>query len=88
MSAKKALILVVDDDIRMLRMMKRMLELENFQVLTANSGDAALKIIREGDSRSGPPRYHDAGYGRIYGMPAYPRVLSGPHNHGYRQGRR
>jgi DNA-binding response OmpR family regulator len=47
MSAKKALILVVDDDIRMLRMMKRMLELESFQVLTANSGDEALKIFEK-----------------------------------------
>jgi len=43
MSSKKILILVVDDDIRMLRMMKRMLELENFQTITANSGEAALK---------------------------------------------
>jgi DNA-binding response OmpR family regulator len=47
MSANKALILVVDDDIRILRMMKRMLELENFQVLIANSGDAAFKIFEK-----------------------------------------
>jgi DNA-binding response OmpR family regulator len=47
MTANKALILVVDDDIRMLRMMKRMLELENFQVLIANSGDTALKIFEK-----------------------------------------
>jgi DNA-binding response OmpR family regulator len=47
MSANKALILVVDDDIRMLRMIKRMLELENFQVLIANSGEAALKIFEK-----------------------------------------
>jgi DNA-binding response OmpR family regulator len=47
MSTNKALILVVDDDIRMLRMMKRMLELENFQVLIANNGDAALKIFEK-----------------------------------------
>jgi DNA-binding response OmpR family regulator len=43
MPKKRALILVVDDDIRMLRMMKRMLELENFEVFTANCGEAALK---------------------------------------------
>jgi DNA-binding response OmpR family regulator len=41
------LILVVDDDIRMLRMMKRMLELEDFLVLTANCGDAAFKIFEK-----------------------------------------
>jgi DNA-binding response OmpR family regulator len=45
MPGKKFAILVVDDDIRMLRMMKRMLELEGFQVLTAGGGEAALKIF-------------------------------------------
>jgi len=45
MPKKKALILVVDDDIRMLRMMKRMLELEGFEAITANCGEAALKTF-------------------------------------------
>lgn len=45
MAKKKPLIMVVDDDIRMLRMMKRMLELEGFLVTTASSGEAALKIF-------------------------------------------
>ena len=45
MAKKKALILVVDDDIRMLRMMKRMLELEGFLVITASGGEAALKLF-------------------------------------------
>jgi DNA-binding response OmpR family regulator len=47
MSSKKTLILVVDDDIRMLRMMKRMLELENFQTITANGGEAALRVFEK-----------------------------------------
>ncbi len=47
MAKKKALVLVIDDDIRMLRMMKRTLELEDFQVLTANSGDGALRIFEK-----------------------------------------
>jgi DNA-binding response OmpR family regulator len=47
MSSKKALVLVVDDDIRMLRMMKRILELESFQVLVASSGEASLKIFEK-----------------------------------------
>jgi DNA-binding response OmpR family regulator len=47
MSSKKALILVVDDDVRMLRMMKRMLELEGFDTLIANSGEAALKVFEK-----------------------------------------
>lgn len=47
MPKKKALILVVDDDIRMLRMMKRMLELEDFEVITASGGDIALKLFEK-----------------------------------------
>jgi DNA-binding response OmpR family regulator len=47
MSSKKALVLVVDDDIRMLRMMKRMLELEGFQVLVASSGESSLKMFEK-----------------------------------------
>ncbi len=47
MSSKKALVLVVDDDVRMLRMMKRMLELEGFDTLIANSGEAALKVFEK-----------------------------------------
>jgi DNA-binding response OmpR family regulator len=49
MSSKKALVLIVDDDIRMLRMMKRMLELENFQTITASNGEAALKVFEKED---------------------------------------
>jgi len=47
MFSKKISVLVVDDDIRMLRMMKRMLELEGFQVLVANSGEASLKSFEK-----------------------------------------
>jgi len=47
MSSKKSTVLVIDDDIRMLRMMKRMLELENFQVAIANNGDMALKTFEK-----------------------------------------
>jgi DNA-binding response OmpR family regulator len=45
MAKKKALILVVDDDVRMMRMMKRMLELEGFLALTASGGEQALKMF-------------------------------------------
>jgi len=38
----KAAVLVVDDDVRMLRMIKRMLELEGYRVLTADNGEDAL----------------------------------------------
>jgi DNA-binding response OmpR family regulator len=47
MSSKKSIVMVVDDDIRMLRMMKRMLELESFQVIIANNGDTALKLFEK-----------------------------------------
>ena len=45
MLSKKASVLVVDDDIRILRMVKRMLELEGYQLLVANSGEAALRTF-------------------------------------------
>ena len=45
MAKKKAKILVVDDDVRMLRMMNRILELEGFQVTTASSGEQALTMF-------------------------------------------
>jgi DNA-binding response OmpR family regulator len=47
MFLKKASVLVVDDDIRMLRMMKRILELEDFQVIVASSGETSLKIFEK-----------------------------------------
>jgi DNA-binding response OmpR family regulator len=47
MASKKSMVLVIDDDIRMLRMMKRMLELESFQVIIANNGDMALKSFEK-----------------------------------------
>jgi len=45
MMSKQASVLVVDDDIRILRMMKRILELEDYQVLAASSGESALKTF-------------------------------------------
>ena len=47
MPSRKTSVLVVDDDIRILRMLQRMLELEGYQVLTASSGVAALDIFDE-----------------------------------------
>ena len=47
MASKKALVLVVDDDIRMLRMVKRILELEGFSALVVSSGEAALKTFEK-----------------------------------------
>jgi len=45
MTSRKPLILVVDDDVRMLRMMRRILELEGYRVITASSGEAALEVF-------------------------------------------
>ena len=47
MSAKRPTVLVVDDDIRMLRMMKRMLELEGFTAAMADGGEPALKMFEK-----------------------------------------
>ena len=45
MSPKKETVLIVDDDIRILRMLKRIMELEGYKVHTADSGEAALSIF-------------------------------------------
>lgn len=46
MPAKKTTALVVDDDVRILRMIQRILELEGFGALTAPNGKAALAIMK------------------------------------------
>lgn len=43
MSIRRTLVLVVDDDIRMLRMMKRMMELDDHRVVTAIDGETMLQ---------------------------------------------
>lgn len=43
--SRKTSILVVDDDIRILRMVQRILEMEGYRVLTARDGKAALEIF-------------------------------------------
>ncbi len=45
MPAKKTKVLIADDDIRMLRLMQRTLELEGYQVLTSVNGADALAIF-------------------------------------------
>ncbi len=42
MSTRQASILVVDDDVHILRMMQRILELEGYRVFTSSNGEAAL----------------------------------------------
>lgn len=45
MPSRKTVIMVVDDEIRILRMMRRMLELEGYRVITAPDGQTALEIM-------------------------------------------
>ncbi len=47
MPRKKASVLVVDDDVRILLMMQRMLELEGYKILRANDGESAIDIFVE-----------------------------------------
>ena len=47
MPSRKASVLAVDDDARILRMMQRILELEGYKVLTASNGEAALSMFDE-----------------------------------------
>jgi DNA-binding response OmpR family regulator len=43
--SRKASVLVVDDDFRILRMIRRILELEGYQVLKASNGEVALQVF-------------------------------------------
>jgi len=47
MPGKRTLILAVDDDIRMLRMLHRILELDGYRVINASNGGSALDIFDE-----------------------------------------
>jgi len=47
MPSRKESVLVVDDDVRMLRMMQRILELEGYKVLRANNGETAIEVFDE-----------------------------------------
>lgn len=45
--AEEALVLVVDDDLNLLKMVSRTLELEGYRVLTAGNGKQALLVIEK-----------------------------------------
>lgn len=45
MTPNKECVLVVDDETRMLRLMQRILQLEEYKVMTAENGEAALDIV-------------------------------------------
>ncbi|MFC2016809.1 response regulator transcription factor [Chloroflexota bacterium] len=47
MPSRKTSILVVDDDVRILRMMGRILELEGYRVLKASDGETAINVFDE-----------------------------------------
>ncbi len=47
MASRKASVLVVDDDVRMLRVMQRILEVEGHRVLKASNGEVALDMFDE-----------------------------------------
>jgi two-component system NtrC family sensor kinase len=50
----KARVLVVEDDIRLAEKLQHLLEPEGFSTLVASSGEEALQILRDGQSRSDP----------------------------------
>jgi DNA-binding response OmpR family regulator len=47
MATRKSLVLVVDDEPNLCNVLRRILEKEGYQVLTAPDGEAALQIIKE-----------------------------------------
>lgn len=49
MASRKVSILAVDDDVRILRMMQRTLELEGYHVISANNGQSVLNMFDQED---------------------------------------
>ncbi len=49
MPKQEPLILVAEDDPTMLKMVRRTLELEGYQVVTANNGKTALQLIKDAE---------------------------------------
>lgn len=47
MASKKTTVLVVDDDVRLLRMMERILDLEGYRVIKATDGQIAMAVFEE-----------------------------------------
>ena len=47
MASRKPCVLVVDDDVQILRYIRRTLELEGYQTLTATDGRAALEVMEQ-----------------------------------------
>ncbi|HEX75649.1 MAG TPA: response regulator transcription factor [Dehalococcoidia bacterium] len=47
MPSRKVSVLVVDDDVHILRMMQHVLELEGYRVVTASNGESALDVFAE-----------------------------------------
>lgn len=45
MSSKKVSVLVVDDDVHILRMIRRILVMEGYRVITASDGESALDVL-------------------------------------------
>ncbi len=49
MSQKAVRVLAVDDDEELLRLIRRVLEMEGFEVTTAETGDAAVRMVEQGE---------------------------------------
>ena len=47
MASRKPCVLVVDDDVHILRIIRRTLELEHYQTLTATDGESALEVMEQ-----------------------------------------
>ena len=92
LSAMTARILVVDDIPANVKLLEARLLAEYFEVLTATNGAGGARDLRERQGRRRPARRHDAGHGRLRGLPppqgrSGDRPHSGGHGHRARPGR-
>ena len=83
-----ARVLVVDDILANVKLLEARLSAEYFDVLTAlPAAREALAICARADMRHRPARRHDAGHGRLRGLPpaeGQPGDRTHPGGHGHR----
>lgn len=74
-------ILVVDDEVRMRKLVKDFLSIKGFRVIEAGDGEEALEAFLRKRHCVNPVRRNDAENGRLAGGKNHPSIFKSPHYH-------
>ena len=84
MPPKKTTVLAVDNDVYILRMLKRILELEGYEVAVAGDGEKSPGHGCREKPRPRSPGRDDARHRRLYCLSANTRIFQCTYHHDYR----